>query len=74
MAIKTLKAFQESAVASAVAVFDHAHELYDAAGTDENSRATAIHDSGYILIEAPTGSGKTLMAGTLSKKYQASTA
>jgi type III restriction enzyme len=68
MAIRTLKAFQESAVASAVAVFEHARELYDAAGADEVSRATAIHGSGYLLIEAPTGAGKTLMAGHIVEK------
>jgi len=68
MAIKTLKAFQEQAIESAVAVFDRARQMLDAAGADEQGRAAAIHDNGYLLIEAPTGSGKTLMAGYIVEK------
>jgi superfamily II DNA or RNA helicase len=32
-------------------------------------RAAAINHNGYLLIEAPTGSGKTLMAGTMVEKF-----
>ncbi|HEY8751046.1 MAG TPA: DEAD/DEAH box helicase family protein [Tepidisphaeraceae bacterium] len=65
MAIKSLKTFQANAIESGILVFDHTRTMLDAAGADEQARATAIHDNGYLLIEAPTGSGKTLMAGNI---------
>jgi len=68
MAIKTLKRFQTQAIDSAVNLFSHAKSLLDAAGTDATGRATAIHEHGYLLIEAPTGSGKTVMAGHIVEK------
>ena len=68
MPIKTLKSFQETAVDSALSVFDFARKMLDHAGDDEGGRATAIHDNGYLLIEAPTGSGKTLMAGNIVER------
>lgn len=71
MAIITLKPFQQNAVDSAVAVFDHMRAVLDTAGLDEQNRATAIHDNGYLLIEAPTGSGKTLMAGNIVERVSA---
>lgn len=64
----TLKAYQERAVDSAVAMFDHCRQMLDAAGDDVQGRATAVHDNGYLLIEAPTGSGKTLMAGNVIER------
>ena len=70
MAIITLKPFQQQAVDSAVAVFDHMRSILDTAGLDEANRATAIHDNGYLLIEAPTGAGKTLMAGNIVEPRQ----
>ncbi|MGH7214209.1 MAG: DEAD/DEAH box helicase, partial [Tepidisphaeraceae bacterium] len=71
MAIITLKPFQQQCVDSAVAVFDHMRKVLDAAGANEENRATAIHDNGYLLIEAPTGSGKTLMAGNIVERVSA---
>ncbi|MFB3890487.1 MAG: DEAD/DEAH box helicase family protein [Phycisphaerae bacterium] len=71
MAIKTLKAFQSAAIDSAMAVFGYAKEMLDAAGGDAAGRAAAIHDNGYLLIEAPTGSGKTLMAGHIVERMSA---
>jgi type III restriction enzyme len=71
MAVTTLKPFQDRAIESGVAVFDHARILLDAAGDDGNSRATAIHNNGYLLIEAPTGAGKTLMAGNIVERISA---
>src|SRR5688572_11573749 len=71
MAIKTLRAFQDRAVESAVAVFDHARTMLNAAADDAEGRATAIHDNGYLLIEAPTGAGKTLMAGNIVERMSA---
>lgn len=69
MPIITLKKFQQHAVDSAVSVFDAMRKVLDAvAPGDEAARATAIHDNGYLLIEAPTGSGKTLMAGHIVER------
>src|SRR3954469_20631767 len=65
MATIALKSFQDRAVESAVLLFDHCRNMLDAAGADADGRATAIHDNGYLLIEAPTGAGKTLMAGNV---------
>jgi len=69
MSKKTLKGFQETAVESGFDLFVAARELLDAAGTDAASRARAINHNGYLLIEAPTGSGKTLIAGTMVEKF-----
>lgn len=67
MIIKSLKRFQEDAVQSGVDVFSYTKELLDAAN-DPVSRATAIHQHGYLLIEAPTGAGKTLIAGHIVER------
>lgn len=69
-----LKPFQQRAVDSAVRVFEHLRVTLDAAGAgggDPTSRATAIHGNGYLLIEAPTGAGKTLMAGSIVERASA---
>ncbi len=62
MKIKTLKSYQEQAVASGLNVFLWAKSQYDAlpagAAAAENQKVTA--HTGTILLEAPTGSGKTL--------------
>ena len=71
MPIKTLKSFQTAAIDSAVEVFSHVKTLLDAAGSEAQSRAVAIHDNGYLLIEAPTGAGKTLMAGYIVERMSA---
>lgn len=69
MSIKTLRDYQERAVESGLAVFSQNRDLLDAAGTSAPGRATAITHNGYLLIEAPTGAGKTLMAGTLVERF-----
>lgn len=69
MHTKSLKGFQESAVESGVSLFTAAKRLLDVAGNDAASRAAAINHNGYLLIEAPTGSGKTLMAGTIVEQF-----
>lgn len=71
MAIKTLKTFQQNAVDSALDVFTYVKENVDAAGDDAEGRAAAIQDNGYLLIEAPTGAGKTLIAGYVAEKMAA---
>ncbi len=66
----TLKPFQEQAVASGVALFSHAKSQIDALAPDDaDGRALTIGHHGHLLIEAPTGSGKTLMAGTLLERF-----
>ncbi len=47
-----------ASVDSGVGLFRAARDLLDAAGTDTAGRAAAINHNGYLLIEAPTGSGK----------------
>ncbi|MDR2676124.1 MAG: DEAD/DEAH box helicase family protein [Opitutaceae bacterium] len=69
MRIKTLRTFQETAVASGVSLFTAAKRLLDVAGADAAGRAKAVNHNGYLLIEAPTGSGKTLMAGCIVEKF-----
>lgn len=69
MSTKTLRAFQDEAVNSGVGLFTTTKGLLDVAGDNAASRATAINHNGYLLIEAPTGSGKTLMAGTIVERF-----
>ncbi len=69
MSIKTLRSYQERAVESGLAVFSRNRSLLDAAGANASGRATAITHNGYLLIEAPTGAGKTLMGGTLVERF-----
>ena len=69
MSAKTLRGFQETAVDSGIGLFTTARALLDAAGSDPGSRSAAINHNGYLLIEAPTGSGKTLMAGTIVERF-----
>ena len=69
MPIRVLKTFQDEAVNSGVDLFTTTKRLLDAAGADAAGKATAINHNGYLLIEAPTGSGKTLMAGTIVERF-----
>lgn len=67
----TPKPFQQTAIDSGVAIFSEAKRLLDAAGADASGRAVAIGHHGVLLIEAPTGAGKTLVAGHLVEKFSA---
>jgi len=69
MSIQSLKGFQEDAVTGGVSLFTQAKVLLDAAGTNLADRAKVVNHNGYLLIEAPTGSGKTLMAGTIVERF-----
>ena len=64
----TLQRFQSEAIDSGVALFLVAKEQLDAAA-DATSRAQAVTHNGCLLIEAPTGSGKTLMAGHIVERF-----
>jgi len=69
MCAMTLRGFQEEAVNSGVDLFMTAKGMLDAAASDSVSRTLAINHNGYLLIEAPTGSGKTLIAGTIIERF-----
>lgn len=63
-----LKRFQTDAVESALRLFAHVKSQLDAA-PDAVSRADAVTHNGFLLIEAPTGAGKTLMAGKIAEQF-----
>ena len=67
--LKTLRAYQNLAVESGFGLFSHNQTLLNAAGANAAGRDTAITHNGYLLIEAPTGAGKTLIAGTLIERF-----
>lgn len=62
-----LKQFQQNAVDSAVELFIEAAALIDQSSST-SSRKTVIQYNGALLIEAPTGAGKTLIAGNIAQK------
>ena len=68
MSVLPLRKFQQDAISSAENVFQFMRSVLNEAGTNEDARATAIHDNGYLLIEAPTGSGKTLISGHIVQR------
>jgi hypothetical protein len=65
------KFFQETAIESSVAIFTEGKRLLDIAGDDAAGRATAFAHHGVLLLEAPTGAGKTLIAGHLAERFSA---
>jgi len=65
----TPKPFQESAVESGLAIFSECQRLLDTAGENAAGRAVAVAHHGALLIEAPTGGGKTLIAGHLAEGF-----
>ena len=72
MSRKTLlKHFQQNLVASAVRVLSNCLEmLSQSKGSvlEKQNRQVAIAKLGHVLIEAPTGIGKTLMAGEIIER------
>jgi superfamily II DNA or RNA helicase len=66
-----LKRFQDAGVESGMQIFAECKKLLDAAGADEVGRAAAIGYHGTLLLEAPTGAGKTLIAGHLAERFSA---
>jgi len=69
--IKQLKPFQTTAVGSGLALFGANQQMLDAAGADAEGRRDTIRNNGYLLVEAPTGAGKTLIAGNLAERFSA---
>ena len=72
MSRTTLRTFQDEAVKSGLTIFGECRRLLDLAGNHPAGRMAAISQHGTLLIEAPTGSGKTLLAGTLAEKFSSS--
>jgi superfamily II DNA or RNA helicase len=72
MSRTTPKTFQLTAINSGVEIFTECQRLLDVAGADAAGRAAAIGHHGTLLLEAPTGAGKTLIAGHLAERFSAS--
>ncbi len=64
------KGYQREAVVNALEIFRYAESQFRQAG-DDASRAAATAFNGCLLLEAPTGSGKTLMAGMVAEAFAA---
>ncbi|MFM2198115.1 MAG: hypothetical protein RLZZ505_1547 [Verrucomicrobiota bacterium] len=71
MSIKSYKPFQQLSIDSGLGMFRQTRLQLDAAADDPHSRAQAINHNGYLLLEAPTGAGKTLMAGGIVEGFSA---
>lgn len=64
------KGYQREAVTNALEIFRYAESQLRQAG-DAASRTAATAFNGCLLLEAPTGSGKTLMAGMVAESFAA---
>lgn len=62
------KGYQEDAVNNALELFRHTESQLQQAH-DEQSRRTSSAFNGCVLLEAPTGAGKTLMAGLIAETF-----
>ena len=71
MSLKTYKPFQQLSIDSGLGIFRQTRQQLDAVADDPASRQQAINHNGYLLLEAPTGSGKTLMAGGIVEGFSA---
>lgn len=64
--------YQQAACDNALSIFRYALEQIEAA-PDEKNRKRAAAYNGCALIQAPTGSGKTLMAGMIAEAFSRET-
>ena len=71
MSRTTPKPFQLVAVESGLQIFAECKRLLDLAPEDTANRAAAISQHGKLLLEAPTGAGKTLIAGHIVEQFSA---
>lgn len=62
------KGYQTEAKNNVLDIFRYANAQIDAA-TDPDSRRAAIAHNGCVLIQAPTGAGKTLIAGLVAEEF-----
>jgi superfamily II DNA or RNA helicase len=65
------KPFQDAAIQSGLLIFGECKRLLDAAPEDSASRAATVSQHGMLLLEAPTGAGKTLIAGHILERFSA---
>ena len=68
----TPKRYQTQAKDSVLEIFRHACQQIDAA-QDPQSRLAASAYNGCVLIQAPTGAGKTLIAGMVAEEFSKET-
>lgn len=67
MSLRTpLKSFQKEAVGAAVSTLGHTLKLLERAQSDHDAQ-DIIRQGGYLLLEAPTGIGKTLIAAHITE-------
>jgi superfamily II DNA or RNA helicase len=71
MRINTLRPFQSLAIQNGVDLFEAARYQLDAIAKDSEGQRVIVSHNGALLIEAPTGCGKTLMAGSIVEKFSA---
>ena len=69
MSRTTPKPFQLAAVESGLQIFAECKRLLDVSPNDAANRAAAISQHGKLLLEAPTGAGKTLIAGHIVERF-----
>ncbi len=60
--------YQKEAKDNALSIFRYALQQIEAA-PDEANRRQAVAYNGCVLIQAPTGSGKTMMAGMIAEEF-----
>lgn len=71
MSRTTPKPFQIAAVESGLQIFAECKRLLDVSPEDAGNRTAAISQHGKLLLEAPTGAGKTLIAGHIVERFSA---
>ncbi len=64
------KPFQDAAIESGLQIFTECKRLLDVS-QEAASSASAVSQHGKLLLEAPTGAGKTLIAGHIVEKLSA---
>ncbi|MGD1090167.1 MAG: DEAD/DEAH box helicase family protein, partial [Verrucomicrobiota bacterium] len=74
MSRTTPKPFQDAAVESGLLIFGECKRLLDVTPDDAANRAASVSQHGMLLLEAPTGAGKTLIAGHIIESFSASEA
>lgn len=60
--------YQKEAKDNTLSIFRYALQQIDAAPDEANRRQAAAYN-GCVLIQAPTGSGKTMMAGMIAEEF-----
>lgn len=66
----TPKPFQQIYIDNVLHLFRSAKSLYDGTDTEFDHRRVFAHNAA-VLMKAPTGAGKTIMAGTIAESFAA---